>query len=179
MRLIALGGYAGAGKDTVAQLVGWPVRHWADPVRRAALALDPYITSAGCPLSTVVHGYGWDDAKRRLPQVRQVLQRVGTEAGRDIHGPDCWVRLADLAPPACYADTRFRNEVDAVWAAGGHFVWVERPGVGPANAHSSEHSLHPVLADYVLRNDGTLEDLAWAVRAMLTTLEAIDYSEGW
>lgn len=178
MRLIAFGGLAGSGKDSAADLVGWPKRAWAEPVYRAALALDPYLETCRCRLSSIVSAYGWDAAKRTFSEVRATLQRVGTEAGRDIHGIDCWVRLADLTPPACIVGTRFRNEVDAVWAAGGHFVWVERPGV-PQLEHVSEHQLGPDLADYVLRNDGTLEDLGLAVGWMLGALEAMDHSDGW
>lgn len=167
VRLIAFAGYAGSGKDAAADLVGWPKRAWAEPVYRATLALNPWVFSEGRYLRDLVRAIGWDRAKREHPEVRGWIQRVGTEAGRGIHGPDCWVRLADLTPPCCFVGTRFANEAQAVWAAGGRVVWVARPGVGPANEHASEHGLSPGGCDYVLRNDGTLEDLAESVRVML------------
>lgn len=181
--LIAFGGWPGAGKDTacdlVAQQLGWPKRAWAADVYRAALALNPYIQTAGQRLQVLDELVGLEVAKREWPEVREFLQRVGFDAGRDIHGEDCWVRRTDLTGPACLTGTRARNEVDAVWAKQGHFVWVERPGIEPPNGHRAENTIGPELADYVLRNDGTIEDLALEVDVMLSTLEALDMGEGW
>lgn len=175
-KLLAFAGYAGAGKDAACALVGWPTRAWADPVYAAALALDPWVNSAGCALSTLVARRGWD-CRRLYPEVREFLQRVGVDAGRDIHGQDCWVRLLDLTGPLCVSGTRFLNEVHAVHAAGGHVVWVHRPGVGPANDHASEHQLSPAACDYVLRNDGDLSDLGNSVQVMLEHFDLLDLDE--
>lgn len=171
--LLAFGGLAGAGKDTAAALTGLPVRHFMDPGRAALLALDPWVWDPDgigyISLAELVQRDGWEQAKRNSHDVRGLLQRMGTEAGRGIHGQDCWLRLADLTAPAVFADTRFRNEVDAVWARDGFFVWVDRPGVKQLD-HASERQLGPELADYVLRNDGDLADLAEDVHTMLEVL---------
>lgn len=169
-QILAFCGYAGAGKDAAAALVGWPVRAWAEPVYAAALALDPWLSTAGCSLATLVLRRGWEKAKRTYPEVREFLQRVGVEAGRNIHGDDCWVKLTDLTGPVSIVGTRFVNEIQAVWRAKGSVVWVTRPGIEAANDHASEHQLGPHCADYVLRNDGTLEDLAESVQTMLEVL---------
>lgn len=171
--LIAFGGLAGAGKDTAAKLTGLEVRHFMDPGRASLLALNPWVWDPHgigyVALADLVKQLGWERAKRESHDVRGLLQRMGTEAGRSVHGEDCWVRLADLTGAAAFADTRFRNEVDAVWERGGNFVWVDRPGVEQLS-HTSERQLGPELADYVLRNDGTLEDLAEEVKTMLEVL---------
>lgn len=164
--LVAFCGYAGAGKSTAAAATGLPVRSWAEPIRRAALSLDPLLP-CGHRLSFYVRVLGWERAKRKNPDIRGLLQRLGTEAGRDIHGADCWVRLANLTEPGAFADTRFLNEVAAIRAAGGLVVWVSRIGVGPANEHSSENSVTVEDCDFVLCNNGTPEDLAAQTRAML------------
>lgn len=172
--LLAFAGWAGSGKDTAADLIGWPKRAWADPVYAAAIAIDPFILDEQLPfparLSDVVNAYGWDNCKRTFPEVRRLLQVVGTEAGRGIHGHDCWVRLANLTGPACFVGTRFHNEIQAIRSAGGAVVWVERPGIGTANGHASEHQLGPRACDYILRNDGDLADLEENIRVMLAHL---------
>lgn len=170
MRLIAFCGYAGSGKSTAAALTGLPVRSWAEPIRRAALALDPYVYEpmrGNVRLSTWVEWLGWDKLKREFLEVRRLLQRLGTEAGRDIHGPDCWVKLANLEEDGAFADTRFPNEVAAFREAGGLIVWMSKFGVGPANEHASENSIGPEDCDFVLCNHGSREDLAVQVAAML------------
>src|SRR6266511_6207822 len=102
-RLIGLTGYAQSGKDSVAGFLkdyGYQRVAFADGVREALLALDPFlvpfppiIPSAIPPrLSALVAGVGWDEAKKH-PEVRRLLQRLGTEVVRDMVDPDAWVSL--------------------------------------------------------------------------------------
>lgn len=94
-RNIGIVGRKRSGKDTAAQALvdklGY-VRHGlADPLKAAALKLDPYVHFScehglGFRLSEVVEVHGWEDAKDVFPEVRQVLQRLGDEAGRQVHG---------------------------------------------------------------------------------------------
>ena len=82
--LFGLTGPPGCGKDAaadhLAEAHGFARVAFADPIRQAALILDPYIPGAG-RLSDVVHQYGWTTAKTRWPEVRRILQLSGTNQG--------------------------------------------------------------------------------------------------
>ncbi|MFE9569229.1 hypothetical protein ACFYMW_12125 [Streptomyces sp. NPDC006692] len=181
---IALMGRARSGKDTVASRL---VREFqftriafADPLRTAALDLDPIVGSEPTGygplpirLSDVVRHHGWEAAKV-LPEVRRTLQRLG-EAMR-TQDPDTWLRLAlakvDVADtwglPVVVTDCRHPNEADALRSRGFLLVRVERPGNhGPSSRteqqHVSETALDDYPADAVLTNGGTVPELHHAV----------------
>lgn len=121
---------------------------------------------------------------------RQILQRIGTEMGRNTH-PDVWVRntlrlieqayegesAVNLHLPRertflrvkyapgkadrwAVTDVRFVNEARGIREAGGVIVKVVRPGLEDSgDTHASETSVDLVEEDYLIVNDGTLEDL--------------------
>lgn len=191
--LIALSGKKRSGKDTfAARLIeahGFTRIAFADPMRAAALALDPIIRieqdetgpliAAGAPLlaryvvttlrlSEVVDAVGWETAKS-VREVRRTLQRLGTEAGRQVLGEDVWVDAAmrqaeQVDGPVVITDCRFTNEADAVRARGGIVVRIVRDGLPAGDTHPSETALD----DYphfraLIGNNGTIDDLhAWA-----------------
>lgn len=164
--LLGLWGYAGAGKDTAAEALvadGWTRAAFAGPVYAALLALDPYVDAAAAPLSLVVARLGWEKSKRHYAEVRGLLQRMGTEAGRRVHGENVWIdalfRTVEPGQRVVITDVRYENEAREIKARGGLTVAVIRPGVGPANDHASEAGLDPRLFDYVLANDGTVAEL--------------------
>jgi hypothetical protein len=171
-KVIGLCGYAGAGKDEAAKgLTGngsgrWTRVSFADPVRESLRALDP-IVGGGNYLSSEIETWGWNEAKQ-CPEVRRLLQRLGTEAGRDIHGWDCWVSIArrkiDAAGDVVLTDVRFPNEAALVREYRGKIVRIERPGVGPKNDHSSERL--DFESDLRIVNDGTVEDLHRTIREL-------------
>lgn len=173
---IALVGDAGAGKDTVAEVLtasyGYTRIAFADPVRRALLALNPLIPSpnGGLPwrLENLVSAAGWENAKRSYPEVRELLQRLGTDAIRALE-PDFWVdyaaRQATMHQAPVFTDTRFPNEIEMVRECGGVIIRVSRPGhTNPAAGHVSEEAWRSAEPDYTITNDGTKEDLACHVR---------------
>lgn len=173
--LIGLHGFSGAGKDTVAKILaesGYTRIAFADKLREALLGLNPVVMvegGRGVRLAPLIRSHGWDTVKRRVPEVRELLQRLGTEAGRNIHGNDVWVRLA-LSPVlpddnCVITDVRFPNEAAAIRARGGVMVNVVRPGCGAVNDHVSEQ---PLPCDYTLHNDGKhLEPLQAGVSHLL------------
>ncbi len=176
--LIGWSGYAGSGKDTAALLLvdlGWTRLSFADVLREFALAVDPLIPLTPmltCRLSQLVTKMGWENAKRTYPEVRQLLQRLGTDAGRRLLGTDVWVNAAfervPAGAPVTATDVRFPNEAEAIRARGGIVVRVERPGTYPINGHPSETALDSFEFDAVLVNDGTVLDLHAKVAALLT-----------
>jgi len=167
-------GYAGSGKDTVAAYLasrGFARVAFADPVRSVLMNMDPLITRDGLRLQDAVRVHGWDTAKRRFPEVRGLLQGLG-EGVRDTLGESVWVehalrRLDTLSGPVVVTDVRYRNEALALRSRNFLLVLVPRPGVGPANAHPSETNIPVELADAVLLNDGSIQELHAAVDALV------------
>lgn len=202
--LIGLMGVAGSGKDTVAKYLadyGYGRLAFADAVKEMALAIDPlieYSISIGpsmrddvpcyivgtSRLSFLVENVGWDEAKKQR-DVRQLIQRIGTEAVRDIVGYDTWVNIIDRkvreawshnllkrpqdGPPRfALTDCRFPNEAEWITSMGG-VVWrITRPHETIADpTHPSESLLQSIAPDVTIHNTGTLEDLQNAVVVVL------------
>lgn len=182
--IIGLMGYARSGKDTVGRILveehGFTRISFADPLRAIALAINPFIgftnpqthQPEGIRLESLVSLIGWDKAKVGYPEVRRLLQAIGTEAGRNILGATVWVDLLEKKikeKKANYVitDVRFQNEVNVVRGLGGKLWWINRPGVGPLDGHASENSVAPNDADDPLFNDGTIEQLSDKVTELL------------
>jgi hypothetical protein len=182
MKIIGLTGRAGAGKDTAAQALtdlGWERIAFADPIREALVALDPCIeintNGKVSNLSTYVELNGWDHAKK-LPEVRQLLQRMGTEAGRDIHGDMCWLTIAakkvfiavrNAVPGIVFTDMRFANEWRFISSLQGKTVRIFNSRTeNDAVTHLSEaHGSVPV--DFTINNNGTIDELKTAMLAIV------------
>lgn len=172
---IGLIGYAGSGKDSVAVYLachGYTRIAFANPVREVLLSVNPLITREGLRLREAVEAYGWDTAKWQFPEVRELLQGLG-EGVRAALGESTWVdhamrQLDTLSDrPVVVSDVRYYNEASALRSRGFFLVWVQRPGVGPANAHPSETDIPTELADVVLTNDGSIPELHAAVDALV------------
>ncbi|WJN63390.1 deoxynucleoside monophosphate kinase [Streptomyces phage phiScoe55] len=174
--LIGLSGYAGSGKDEAAAALvvgGWRRDAFADRLRTFLLALDPWVDTypdvGVVRLAKLVDAYGWDRAKRQFPEIRRLLQRAGTEAGRKVLGANIWVdslmKDFDRENEALVVtDVRFPNEADAIRKAGGVVVRINRPGVGPKEdpggwVHESEVALDHYDFDVTVNNNGTIEEL--------------------
>lgn len=104
---------------------------------------------------------------------RLILQLLGTEGGRDVIHPNIWVNatLGNLKEDdkIIITDCRFPNEVEGIKKRKGIVVRVVRPSKISTSTHPSETSLNDYKDwDYVIINDGTLEDLELKVREMLS-----------
>lgn len=185
--IFGLNGVGGAGKDAVGRIMRLKYNAvtfaLADKVREFAIAVDPWIpidpyvdpdskTNRGqiVRLSKLVQEVGWDEAKKNK-EVRRLLQRVGTEGGRNVIGDKVWIKLLEEEiktartfkknqnVPVVITDVRFLNEADWIRSKDGIVIRVERPGYGPVNKHISDNVVDTSLWDYILPNDGTLEQL--------------------
>jgi hypothetical protein len=173
--LIGMIGKKRSGKDSVAAVLvdeyDFTRYAFADPLKEAALALDPFVGNAAgwdYRLSAVVEREGWEAAKER-PEVRRTLQNYGV-AIREID-PDFWLRttmrrVIEHRGPVVVTDCRFPNEAEAIRSAGGKVVRVIRPGLVSTDTHVSETALDDFVADAEIINSGTLDDLAGVVRAL-------------
>ena len=163
--IIGLSGYARAGKDTVALHLaakGFEMRAFADPMREALLRINPQLEVGGLfmDLRNAVEAYGWDVVKEKAPAFRGLIQRFGTEVGREMFGSEVWVNLAlkDLPGRVVFSDVRFPNEAEAILARGGQVWRVTRPGVEATNGHPSESAMDGFDFDFELLNT-SFEDL--------------------
>lgn len=124
--------------------------------------------------------------------VREMLQKVGTDCLRDNFNQNVWINalMADYVPTQVQwsngpiggyedgplpnwiiTDTRFNNEVEAIKKIEGKVIRVVREGITPPNNHPSEMELADYKGfDYILDNNGTLEELIYSVSKMLHAL---------
>lgn len=207
MILVGLSGHAGSGKDEAGRILacgaGFRQFAFADKLRQALYALNPIVglhSPGGTPkyLKEVIDSQAGDlhakwQAAKQIAEVRRMLQRLGTEVCRDFFGSDIWVKATfeemsqvpvPLTLPVCLVvtDMRFPNEADAVRAAGGHTVRVERPGVGPARdksgvVHASETALDDYPFMYSINNNGSLADLSERTLSLARLLQPTNWRE--
>lgn len=174
--IVGFSGFSGSGKDSAAVSLiklGWTRCAFADRLRAFTYAVNPMVDRDGMRLKEAVDLYGWEGAKRKFLEVRELLQRTGTDAGRDVLGGDVWVDavMLDLPDtPVAVTDVRFPNEARAIKAAGGVVIRVNRHGAEPINSHVSDTSLDGWEFDAVIDNDGSLGDLADRVAEVVSDL---------
>jgi len=186
---IGLAGKRGSGKDTVAAYLveryGYTRVAFADRVRDAALALDPIVAVdvEGQPvrLSHMVDVQGWNQSKQH-EEVRRVLQRIGDEAGRQIHGTYTWInqaleKIKDIDGPIVFSDVRYPNEIDELRTLGFVIVQIYRPTKHQrqdlVDLHPSETDLR-ARCDEMIFNDGSIEELYVRVDQLLESLTEAD-----
>lgn len=183
-RVIALAGLARSGKDTVADVLVSQLK--AD---RYAFA-EPMKTMLSSVFGSHFHT---GDRERICPEAgvsyRYLMQTLGTEWGRNLIGQDLWVNLVDrrfndgrivherfsLTGSQPYTlvltDCRFASEVAWIKSKGGIVIYVDRPGNMPVgSAHQSEADETRELADLMLVNDGSLDDLLAKARQLGNSL---------
>lgn len=183
MMLIGLSGFARSGKDTVADYLvenyGFTKLAFADPMREALVRLDPLITINGgatMHLSQGLASLTWEDLKALSPDIRPLLQRMGTEVGREMFGESIWVEQAIKRASAydrvVFSDCRFVNEADAVINSDGEVWRINRPGISAANQHVSETALDDYEFTTTLDNSDSLESLLSQVDKILGVVHA-------
>ena len=162
-KVIAISGHAGSGKDTAAKFIhdklvkdGYRVlvTHFADLLK--------YICTKF---------FGWNGIKDE--QGRQLLQYIGTDMVRNQY-PDYWVdfiaKIIDMFGSkwdyVLIPDTRFPNEVFGLRDRGIETVHVrvERNDfvstlTESQQKHRSETALDGVEPDFIIQNEGTLDEL--------------------
>lgn len=182
--LVGITGYATSGKDTFAKSLalrgGFKIMGMSDALLEMARVLNPllqYDDGQLFELNRVLDAVGYTEAKK-IPSVREYLQRLGTEAVRDILGENSWTRAAEnrfvglMAEGHSVAVTgiRFPNEVRMIKYYGGTVVKILRNGTEPSNGHSSDTELDNLPVDMVVFNNGTVDDLGVEASKLLRTL---------
>lgn len=180
-RVVGLHGLAQTGKDTLGRMLveqyGYRRIAFADVLREAVWRLNPIVATDNqgriYRLQEVVEDLGWEGAKPAFNnEVRGLLDRMGTEVGREMFGENFWVEMAtrpieySLSDPGneiryVITDVRFPNEIDYVASLRpyGYLLKIQRPGVTPISNHPAHQEQPNHLFDSVILNDDTPEYL--------------------
>jgi hypothetical protein len=167
--IVGLAGFARCGKDTLAQELvtrdGFHRIGFADAMKEILYETNPivYVQDNRIPVRVqkIVDDRGWEGAKTAYPELRYLLQRLGTEGARKHIADDIWVRTvmektANI-PKLVIPDVRFPNEAEAIHDRGGIVMRIVRGDEGPVNSHQSETAY--LGGDFTIYNNGTPTDL--------------------
>lgn len=160
-----------SGKTEVANTLvasrGFQCIKFADGLKRVAAEL---LREVGVEESLIWRYLEGDLKAAIIPELgitgRQLMQRTGTDYGRNLINPMVWVRstyrklkgLSERGFNVVIDDLRHENELDMVLKVGGFPMRIHRPDAEPYAGHSSEGALdsHPMPT---LVNQGTLDQL--------------------
>ncbi len=176
--IVAFTGKKGHGKDTAAKALDdhqviknlvapdyWYRVNFADPLKAAC---------------DKVFGLTWKEMnvpelkERRLDRwphesPRFIMQQVGTDLFRN-QWPDVWIKAWErniLRHNYNYVtDLRFLNEAEVVRKYWGKIVRIVDPRKESTDTHKSETEMDKITSDFLIVNDGSIEDLYRKVREL-------------
>src|SRR6187431_1929251 len=209
-KLIALGGYKRAGKDEsgdyleerygfeklgmsdalndALQNIGpkgpwvqldfdvFDLAPWTHDLRRGKYTKGEYVR-----YRDLLYAVGYTEAKLHK-DVREYLQGLGTEVGREMIDQEVWVNIAEKriasllesGKDVVITAIRFPNELDMVARLGGTAVWIDRSAElrgADTDAHASENSLSASDFNGSLDNNGTVDQLRKNLDTLLRKVE--------
>lgn len=177
--------FAGKLKQMASLLTGIPVEDFEDQEFKKSYLGAEWGTVESNPLNAVPVFENIEF--NHLMSVRELLQKLGTEAIRNGLHPNAWVnalmceykrpKLSEYNPSNwIITDVRFPNELEAIEDVKGLTLKVVRPvekSKTPARLHPSETSLDKAEFNYTIINDGSIADLIEKVRQILITEKII------
>lgn len=192
--IISITGKIGSGKDTIADIImqytpyhNWEIKKYAGKLKDIAEILSgvPKINFEDQEFKKQDMGAEWEMTYRDL------LQKLGTEAMRNGLHKNVWVNalFADYKgqqnadgsfshPNWLITDTRFPNELEAAKTHNGITIKVVREsGNTIGTTHTSETALDDYTKwDYIVDNNGSLEDLKTQVLSILEKESLLKYA---
>ena len=107
---------------------------------------------------------------------RDLMQKLGTEWGREMIHKDIWLRCMEqrlaLIPTTIdvvIPDVRFNNEAEHIKSMGGVIVEVVRPIADDCkDTHKSEAGVDSSLIEYVIPNTAGIDELVKSVDRLVT-----------
>jgi hypothetical protein len=165
--LIGVTGLRRSGKDTIGACLaneGYNIVKFAGALKEMLRTYLSYVGVYEVMIEDLIEGQYKEVPLKQFcdKTTRYAMQTLGTEWGRDLIGNDIWVRAA-MARAAQFdrvviSDVRFPNEVEAIRKAGGRIIHVMRPGID-VQAHASELLVASLYYDFLVLNDGTIDEL--------------------
>lgn len=163
MKVVCISGKAQHGKDTTAGMMKTALESMGHTVLIAHYGdLVKYVCRTF---------FGWNGEKDAYG--RSLLQKIGTDIVREQR-PNYWVDfvkdMLSIFPNewdfVLIPDSRFPNEIDGLKQSGFNVIHLrvrrenfESPLTTEQQNHPSETALDHVVPDFLIVNDGTLEDL--------------------
>jgi len=158
--------FADALKDAVASMFLWP---------RGLLEGDSNASRAFRERVDVwwSHKFGYEVTPRLI------LQKFGTEACREGIHDNIWIHILEKKiqgyDDVVISDVRFPNEIDFIRSAGGVLIRVKR-GEDPSAEQLSKMQISETAwnnydPDFVIHNEGTIDELKDNVKIILTQNE--------
>ena len=161
-----------SGKSQIANVLqlshGFRLVKFADPFKAFIKEL---LMQGGAPEPIAQRAVEGDLKQEPIPglggrTVREMLQTMGSDWGRDMISPNLWSSIAMRKVDANLAagisvvidDLRFPNELEDVISRGGDLVRVIRSGAKPYRGHASEGLLDGYPMN-IFHNNSTLEQL--------------------
>lgn len=193
MPIIAFTGYKQSGKDTAANYLvrehSYKKIAFADPIREICeklnpivgdMVLDYHLGSYGVQANiyqvrynVAVDYFGYDKAKNRYPEMRRILQKIGTEVGREMFDENIWVDWAlsrmKRGDNIAVSDLRFKNEEEAIRSMGGWIIRLVREDLD--SDHPSETEIQNIDADWTIINEYAKSTLYSKIDDFLRELE--------
>ena len=197
--IIGLVGFIGSGKGTVGDILeqkGFIKDSFAKPLKDACAVMFGWSrellegdTEMSRKWREEPDSY-WSEKFGREFTPREALQKMGTEAGREVFHKDIWViSLLNRAKgkDVVVTDVRFQNEIEYIQGNGGIVIRVKR-GEDPAwfplldkikletertkfmqheHIHKSEWDWVGCEFNYTIANNGTIQDLGKDVERVL------------
>jgi hypothetical protein len=172
--IIGLSGRIGSGKDTAAEIIkdltgDYELKRFSGKLKVIAQLLTG-IDSEELNRQEVKQrhlGAEWNMT------VRELLQKLGTDAVRNGLHEDAWVLalFSDYTRSQNWVitDCRFPNEYKAIKDHGGIVVRLER-GERQQDVHPSESALDAFEFDYWIDNNGSKEDLRKKIEFLILSL---------
>lgn len=207
MAILGISGYIGVGKDTVGNIIkkldidsNWQIKKFANKLKQIATILTgiPSEMFEDQEFKKTYLGEEWTlktktdhtlikDGKATMAEiitkmtVRDMLQKLGTEAMRNGLHPDTWInalmcdykKVKDKDEEYSYpnwiiTDVRFPNEYDAIKSKGGVIIRVNRnESEKESIKHVSETALDGYIYDYVINNDSDINNLTSSIEVFL------------
>jgi len=167
--LIAITGYSGCGKDTVADYLvkyhGFTKKTFAEPLKKAVQLLFDFSDH---------QVYGTQEDKMQVDPrwcvtPRGMMQWLGTDIIRNQFDPDFWVKHFEFTfkhdALIVVSDLRFMNEASLIHKLGGLIVRLHRHD--NHDEHQSETELDYIIPDMIINNNQSVDDLYQHVDAII------------
>lgn len=143
--IIGIAGRKRHGKNTVADILvaerGFTIVSLAEPLYEMLYRLNPQVGNS--TVQAIVDAHGWDQAKDWHPEIRRLLQVLGTECVREVIGEYTWAnhwakRARKPARVVC-PDVRFPSDAYKIASVGGVVIEVVRPGYQDPDHVGTKH----------------------------------------
>lgn len=152
-----------SGKTFVATVLthsGYIRLSFAAPIKQMCI---DFLLSMGYSKNDAMK-YVFAEKETMIPEagktVRQLMQLLGTEWGRNCVNENIWItafkKNAAKYEKVIVDDVRFVNEAKTIQSLGGEMWKVVRPSSSHDSSHVSEGGLDNYIFDQVIQNDGTL-----------------------